>query len=998
MLMAQRKTKKDNDNVKDEQARKPEPADSAPLMETVSPFFVVGLGASAGGVEAFKEFLSKTPPDTGAAYVIISHLDPDKESLMKQILETVTTMKVQNITDDMLARPDNVYIIPQGKYLSIENIRFKLVNMPRFSGADMPIDHFLRSLAEDRREMAIGVVLSGMGMDGTLGLKTIQGNMGLALVQEPDTAQYDSMPRSAIESGAADIVAPPQELPAKIIDYIKGVSKDVLSQPTPIPRDAIERIVRVLKVRTGNDFSAYKRDVVERRISRRMSIENIASISEFADHLESNPRAANQMFRDLLIEVTSFFRDSRAFDALKKVLCTVISNKPNGALFKVWVPACLTGEEAYSIGIIIDECMEYSKKDLIVQIFATDINTEALEKARAAAYPMTIAANVSEERLRKYFVSSGDGYTVSKKIRDMVIFAEQNVTSDPGFSKTDLISCRNLLIYMSSDMQHKIIKVFFQSLNPDAILFLGTSETIGDENDLFSTMDAKNKIYRRRPMSSKAEMEIFPMRARPAVPITTLERRDEEGSLSRLAQRILIEQYTPPAVFIDEEGGIVYVSGQIDKYLRIAPGKANMNLYNMARDDLKYQIGSAVKRAVSDKKEIVVKDLPVSGDNRTMLVNLVVRPIMRTETMGNMLLVMFDESVKRDRVYKAKKISPEERSRVKELELEVQYTRQRLQATIEEMQASREELMSMNEEMQSANEELTASKEEMQSLNEELLTVNSELQAKIQALTRTNSDMKNLLDSTNIATIFLYKDLRIRNFTPAAQAIIQLIPSDIGRPITDISNKITSEDIADDASDVVRNLVAREKQIQTVDGRWYSMRIAPYRTIEDVLDGVVLTFSDITQIKSMEDAIRVAKDYAESIINTVPSSLLVLDSDMTIVSANLSFFNKFKVASENTLGHNLFQISDGQWNVPDLRRLLLEIIPKRREVNNFIINCTFPGIGHRVLSLNGRQIVSTLHKSDLVLLSIEDITVQSKKVEGNVLEGEKCETYRDGKN
>lgn len=589
-------------------------------------------------------------------------------------------------------------------------------------------------------------------------------------------------------------------------------------------------------------------------------------------------------------------------------------------------------------------------------------------------YPLSIAGNVSPDRLNKYFQNEVDELKVIKRIRDMVIFAGQNVVGDPAFSRLDLISCRNLLIYLKPEMQDKLMKVFFQSMNPDGILFLGSSETIGERSDLFSTINCKYRIFRRRPTSPQTEMEIFPTWT-PRMEAPAGSRREEEWNLSQIAQSILLEQYSPPAVFIDEDGEIMYVSGRIGNYLELAPGKTSTNIFSMAKEAIRYELSPAIRKVVEKKETVVVNGLRVKAEGNVQAVNIVVRPIMRTETMGNLFLVMFEEAAAPERPQeKAEKDEVRPPGRSRELELELQYTRQRLQSTVEEMHASREEFTSMDEELQAANEELTASKEEMQSLNEELLTVNSELQAKITALTRANSDMKNLLDSTDIATIFLYKDLKIRNFTPAASGLIKLIPADVGRSITDFSSKITSDDIVADAMGVIKTIITVNKQIWMNDGRWYAMRILPYRTVEDVFDGVVITFNDITLIKNLEESLVGSRDYSDNIINMVGDSLLVLNSDMEIISTNRSFYNTFKVTHGDIVGKKLSTIGEGQWDIPELKRLLSDIIPRQKEIYNYVVEHDFPHIGHRVMVLNARLVISQQHKSELILLAIEDLS------------------------
>lgn len=948
-------------------------------------FFIAGLCGSAGGFEAFEEFFKNLPPDTGIGFVIISHLDPAKKDILPELIQRYTRMPVVQAVDDMAVQPNNVYVIPPNNDMTISGGVLKLHEPTMPKGVRMPIDVFLRSLAQDRRERAIAIIFSGMGTDGVLGVKAIKEKNGTVMAQDPTEAKFNSMPQSAINTGMVDYIAPAYDLPEKLIDFRKNYQQLLMegkAETAKAPSD-MDKIIQLIRQRTGHDFSEYKLSTVYRRIERRMTVHQIQDLSVYVDYLSGHPDEIDSLFKELLIGVTNFFRDPGAFDILEKeAIPEILKNVSPNSLIRVWVPGCSTGEEAYSIAMVLLECL--GDRPNKVQIFATDIDGEAIEFARKGMYPDNIAADVSEERLQKFFTKEDGFFKVKKRVREMIIFAVQDVIHDPPFTGMDLISCRNLLIYLMQEAQNKIISVFAYSVNPGGILFLGSSETLGRMSDMFTTINSKWKIFKRKGYGARREMQtIIPTATSSPIERINIQARGIRPAISELAHQVLLEAFSPPAAIIDHNGDIVYIHGHTGKYLEPAPGKANMNIIAMARKGLAMELGIAIDNAKRKNADVTIKGVEVQTNGHTQTVDVTVKPIQEPESMKNLLLVAFRDVEKPPKAKLIEKLPPGKREQCTQIEEELRYTKDKLQSTMEEMRASQEELRSMNEEMQSTNEELqstneelTTSKEELQSLNEELVTVNSELQSKVDDLTHINNDIRNLLNSTDIATIFLNRDLKITRFTPSAAKIVNLLPSDVGRPITDISTNIKdsgigSNLIVQESSRVLETLATVEKQIETRDGDWCILRILPYRTVDNVIDGVVLTFADITEMKHLEQSMKAAKEYSDAIIATIREPLVVLNDTMKVTTANKAFYSTFHITPAETEGHLLFDLGNGQWNIPELRKLLENVLPKKKAFEDFKVERDFPGIGHRVMLLNARKI-ETGGKKGLILLAIQD--------------------------
>ena len=842
------------------------------LVDSQNIFPIVGIGASAGGLEALELFLANVPQNSGMAFVIVQHLDPTHKDLMVELLQRVTPMKVFQIKDRTRVKPDCVYIIPPNKDLSILHGVLHLLDPLAPRGLRLPIDFFFRALAQDQKERSIGVILSGMGSDGTLGLRAIKEKAGVVFVQEPASAKFDGMPTSAIQSGLADVTAAVEELPGKIISFLQHVTLLEITDPVAEDskaRSALEKVVILLRAQTGHDFSLYKKNTLYRRIERRMGIHQIDKIANYIRYLQQNPQEVDLLFRELLIGVTSFFRDPDTWERVKdQVMPALLTRKDPNQPLRAWVPACSTGEEAYSLAILFKEALTAQKSRKIdktnqLQIFATDLDQDAIAKAREGFYPANIAADISEERLNRYFEPVEGGYKVIKSIREMVIFAPHNICMDPPFSKLDILSCRNLLIYLTPELQKKLIPLFHYSLNPVGFLLLGNAETVGGFGNLFEELEGKTRLYRRREPVVKDPIQfpaVFP--SRPDIPARVTRPIE---NIQGLAEKLLLQTYSPAAVLTNETGDIIFISGRTGKYLEPAAGKANWNIFAMARESLNYELSSAFQKALHSNETRVIKNIVIGTNGGRQLVDVTIQPLTRPEALQGMVMVVFKDQAA---IIEIKSPAPSGRVKTSkthltkvehELDLarqEVQSVRGQMQASQEELRSINEEMQSTNEELQSTNEELTTSKEEMQSMNEEMQTINQELQTKLEELSHTNNDMKNLIDSTDIATLFLDNDLRVRRFTSETGKLTQLIPGDKGRPITDIASALLYPKLAEDARQVLRNLVKMERQIHLPDGTWYEARILPYRTLENMIDGVVITFSDITSYKKLEAELR----------------------------------------------------------------------------------------------------------------------------------------------
>ena len=823
---------------------------------------IVGIGASAGGLEALEQFFTNMPAGSGIAFVVVQHLDPKQSGMLPELLQRLTQMQVKEVQDGDKIEPNHIYVIPPNKDLSILKGKLLLLDPSAPRGVRMPIDFFFRHLADDQQGRAIGIILSGMGTDGTLGVKAIKEKLGMVMVQDPLSAGFSGMPQSALSTGLVDFDAPADKLPEKLIAYVKRVVKIPFEPSTPKRElSALEKILALLRVRTGHDFSFYKKNMLYRRIERRMGLHQIDSINDYVSYLQKNEQEVTALFKELLIGVTNFFRDREAWDALKQaVLSPLLNNKEDGSAIRVWAPGCSTGEEAYSIAIVLKECLDTlsPRRDITIQIFGTDIDTDAIDVARQGVYPANIALDVIPDRISRFFIREDDRYRVKKEIRDLVVFAPQNIIADPPFTKLDILCCRNLLIYFTPELQKRLLPIFAYSLNPGGILFLGPSESVGGFETLFKAFDHKWRIYARSGNAHPPPGIEFPYVV-PTIHGEGLQgtTKEMEVTLKDRTQHILLEEYAPPAVIVNKEGDIVYFYGRTGKYLEPTSGKARFNIHSMAREGLRAELGNTVYKALRDGSRLVVNGIPVKTNSDTQIINLTVRPLHEMKDVGNMLLITFEDVLPPEvlKQPQPQKVGHMKNEKELQLEQELRFYKERLQTTIEEMETAQEEfkstmeeLQSTNEELQSTNEELKTSREELQSLNEELITVNSELKVKNDSLSRANDDMRNLLNSTEIATIFVDNTLKVKRFTPQATKIVNLIPSDVGRSITDLVINLEDNTLIDDIHDVLEHLTPKEVQVVTKDGECYLARIMLYRTIDNVIDGAVITFSNISAL------------------------------------------------------------------------------------------------------------------------------------------------------
>jgi len=839
---------------------------------------MVGIGASAGGLEALVGFLERVPPASGLAFIIVQHLDPTRKCMMVELLQRATPMKVVEITDRMKVQRDRVYVIPPNRDLSILNGVLHLLEPAGGRGLRLPIDFFFRSLADDQQERSLGVILSGMGSDGALGLRAIKEKAGAVFVQSPASAKCDGMPRSAIDAGLADVVATPQELPGKILDYLQHVP--VLKPRSGLSLEdadltGLEKVVLLLRIRTGHDFSLYKKSTLYRRIERRMGLQQLSRITDYIRFLRENSQELDLLFSELLIGVTSFFREPPLWEQLKaEIFPALVAQRPDGGILRAWVPACSTGEEAYSLAMVFREALEQAAPGARVslQIFATDLDKDAINKARVGYYPANIATDVSATRLRRFFTEEGAGFKVAKEIREMVIFAPQNLVMEPPFTRLDVLSCRNLLIYLELELQKRLIPLFHYSLNPGGVLVLGSAESVGGATDLFEPLPGKTRIYRRAGANPRVDQIDFPaglVRATTSVPaaLPALTRPlPAVPNLQAIANRLL-EHYAPAAVLTTSQGDILFFSGKTGAYLEPPAGKANLNLFAMARPTLNVALNEAFHKAVRQNHEVTLKAVPAGIGRGAPVVDIRVQPVTEAGSGRGLVLVVFENPTT--------PVAPKARGRARQssatdvqltgLARELQHARQELQNTREEMQASQEELksaneelQSTNEELQSTNEELTTSKEEMQSMNEEMQTTNHELRSKVEELGRASDDLSNMLNSSDIATLFLDTELRVRRFTSQTARLIKLIPGDTGRLITDLASELDYPELAEDARESLRSLVSHERQVRGREGHWFTVRILPYRTQDNRIDGVVITFLDVGPAKALEVAVREA--------------------------------------------------------------------------------------------------------------------------------------------
>jgi two-component system, chemotaxis family, CheB/CheR fusion protein len=929
------------------------------------------------------------------AFVLVQHLDPTHPSLIAELLGRCTAMSVVQVEADTPVEADHVYCMPPGRYLSISGRTLRLTEPVETGSVRMPIDFFLRSLGTDAQERGIGIVLSGTGTDGTLGLRAIKAAGGLAIAQDPVTAEHDGMPRSAIADGAIDYVLSPEQMPDVLLEFLRhpyARGPGGLPPADDIGRDRLDDVLGVLRDRTNFDFRSYKRSTLERRIGRRMGLKHIERVVDYVRLLTDDPAEAAALCDDLLISVTNFFRDPEAWRVLQEqVLRPLVARKDDHAALRVWVPGCATGEEAYTIAMLLIEEREAAAKSCPIQIYASDVDAGALEVARAGLYPGSIIADVPADRRRRFFIDERHGARVGKELRESVVFARQNLLADPPFSKLDLVSCRNLLMYLEPEAQRRILSLLHFALVEEGHLLLGTAETTGQQEDLFAVVSKHWRIYRRIGPTRYGKVR-FPVMDESAVGrrIDPSPGHLGAGRLGALAQQVLLERFVPACVLINRKHEILYFAGPTQDYLVQPTGVPTQDLMSRLRDGLPTKLRGAVRRAIRESERPVVIAASVRRGDVWQRVKITVEPLAGIGDMEGLVLISFvDGPQVTPPVLHPAGAGEHDEPVTRALEDELKATREELQGSIGDLESSNEELkvvneevMSVNEELRSSNEELETSKEELQSLNEELSTVNTQLEDKVTELEQANNDLDNLLTSTNIATIFLDTNFQVRRFTPAATRLFNLTPADVGRRIGDVVSRGIDPDLPQDSEVVLARLGSISKEVQGQDGRWYVRQVLPYRTRDNRIEGVVITFSDVAA-----EALQEARLYAEAIVNTVREPLLVLDSDLRVLSANRSFYQTFRLSPEETVNRALYELNDGELDVPRLRALLGVILPDRGGLTDFEIEHDFAKIGRRIMLLNARILARGGDRPDLILLAMEDIT-ERKRAEHALRESE----------
>ncbi len=939
---------------------------------------IAALGASAGGLEALEKFFKHMPADSGIGFIIVQHLAPDRTSALPELLARCTDMTVEQARDDLEVAPDRVYIIPPGATLTIKNGRLGVEAPVEPRGHRTPIDSLFRSLAEDRGENAVCIMLSGTGTDGTLGLREIKERGGMAMAQTLDSAKYDAILRSAIATGLVDHVLPVEEMPAKLLEYGAHLhSFD--GKPGSIREQIgahIGKIHGLLRRKAGHDFSQYKESTIVRRLDRRMKALQIDSVEQYVRTLERQPEEVDRLFKDLLIGVTQFFRDPEAFEALgREVIPKLFEGKGSGDEIRACVVGCASGEEAYSIAILLCEHASPLDNPPRIKIFATDIDERGLEMARKGRYPEGIAEHVNHERLERFFIKQDHAYQVKRDIRESCIFSTHSFIKDPPFSRLDLISCRNVMIYLGPELQRKIIPLFHYALRSGGYLFLGPSESAAAQLGLFRVLDKKHRIFQKKGSLPRPAVR-FPLAdsSRAKQPEET-QFEAEERELPKQLERIILRRYRPACITVQGNGDAVYFFGRTSRYLEQPTGSPESNVINMAKEGLRIPLRTALHHAATTHERVVQKDVSVQTNGGVSSVDITVEPLTEFQP-ANLYMIVFEDALSGRTPQHGETPAPDASSEeiIQHLESELRAAQEHAQAAFEELETSNEELKSTNEEYQSTNEELETSKEELQSFNEELETVNTELNRKVAELDKANSDLQNLLESTQIATIFLDGELRIKSFTPAAVGMFRLIAGDVGRPITNLAARFHDADLAQDIRDVLKSLSTRERQLAGEGGLHYQMRILPYRTVHNVIDGVVITFTDVTELKEAERRAVDAKVYAENIVQTVREPLLVLDTDLRVQSANRSFYEEFRVTADETEGKVLYELGNAQWDIGELRRVLTELLPQKGILDDFQVEHDFKEIGRRTMLLNGRIMERQNSGGPLILLAIEDIT------------------------
>jgi two-component system CheB/CheR fusion protein len=953
---------------------------SEPKEKEKENIVVVAIGASAGGLEAFTELLSHLPPNTGMAFVLVQHLDPKHESMLTELISRSTRMPVQEVKNGMGIEPDHVYVIPPNATMTIHDHTLRLTAREETRGQHMAVDSFMRALAEAQGHNAIGVILSGSGTDGTLGLAEIQAQGGVTFAQDETTARHDGMPRSAIAAGRVDFVLPPSEIARELTriashPYIARASRDEATDPVPEQHVGLNTIFQLIRKSTGVDFTHYRHTTIRRRVQRRMIVHKIDALPRYVKYVQQNPAELKALFQDMLINVTSFFRNPSVFEGLKKrVFPAILKKHPGNAPIRIWAPACSSGEETYSLAIALLEFLGDTGSPLHVQIFGSDVSETSINKARSGLYPENIQGDVSPDRLRRFFLKVEGGYHINKNVRDLCIFAQQNLLVDPPFSQMDLICCRNLLIYLEAPLQKNVISLFHYALKPDGFLVLGTAESVGTLGNLFSLEDRANKVYAKRSTAMRPSVAFsmgrLPEKIEPGARPHLVGRKEPSWNAAEAQKefdRRLLQQFAPAAVFVDEALEVVHSRGNVDRYLKLSSGRATLSILKMAREGLSLELRNAIARARKENVTVRREHVELKTDHSVRNVTFEVIPLRIANTHEPYLMVVFEQAGAEQRRPLGKRgVAPIRKDtsskRLLKLEQELAATTEYLhtvienqEATNEELQSANEEILSSNEELQSTNEELETAKEELQSSNEELTTVNDELRSRNLEITHANNDLLNLLASSDVAVIMLGSDLVIRRFTPEAQQILGLIPGDVGRPFDNINAGLNIPNLHDLISNVISDFIPFEREVRVRSGKTYILRATPYRTGENRVQGAVIT------LIGLPETLREAK---------AGEFVLVLDPALRVKAASPSFYRAFQLSPESVQNRPLDRLNHFVSGNPELQKALQTAQQTSETIPPFTIELRMDGDARkkfecrleRILLDGGANVITlTLH-------------------------------------
>jgi two-component system CheB/CheR fusion protein len=965
-------------------------------------FPVVGIGASAGGLEAFSELLRYLPEKTGMAFVLVQHLDPKHGSALQEILARTTKIPVTEVTQGVVVQPDHAYVIPANTNLTIKNGMLQLGSRVLTRGQHMPINDFFGSLAESAGQQAIGVILSGTASDGTEGCRAIKAAGGITFAQDEETAKYDSMPRNAVNAGCIDFILSPKDIARELggISQHPYVARVVSPGPEGLHGmvgSDLNALFGLLRESTGVDFTNYKHTTLHRRILRRMAVHKVEKLKDYLRFIGRKPEELDELYRDLLIHVTGFFREPEAFVALRKHVYPKLfeGRKPDNPI-RVWVAGCSTGEEAYSIAITLLEYMWVHSRNIsqaatAIQIFATDISDTALDRARTGLYTEAAVAEISAERLKRFFVRLDGGFQINKSIRDMCIFAKQNLVKDPPFSNLDLVSCRNLLIYLGPVLQRRVIPSLHYALKPGGYLMLGASENLGGFADHFGLVDKKDKIYQKRKTTARlttyfANADYLPIRTGDSKLARELP---APFTVEREVEHLLVNRFVPASIVVNDQMEIVQFHGKTGAYLEPPAGQPSFSVAKMAREGLLVDLRAALDAAKKTNGTVRKDGVQIQSEGGQREISLEVVPLRGPTAQERFYVVVFQDAVRkpelledRGKAGKTVKVTRPAGPEAELLKRESNQLREQLRSlieehetTAEEFKAAHEEVLSANEELQSTNEELETAKEELQSTNEELTTLNEEMQNRNAELGSANNDLLNLLGHVDIPVVMVSNDLRIRRFTPPAQKLLNLLPGDIGRRLGEIRPNLELEDLEALAREAIRRAAAQERQVRTNEGGWQMLHVRPYKTWDNRIEGAVISLQDVDVLKRTLDQTR---EYADTIVESAREPILVLNGKLQVTAANPAFYRAFEVTPQETEGRLIYELGTGQWNIPKLRELLEEIVPRNSRVDDFDMSHDFPHLGPRDMVLNARR-VELQPGHPFILLAIEDVTQKSRE-------------------